>query len=85
MSPALALSYRDYAKQLMEYFVEQGKILYGDEFLVYNVHSMIHLADVVEVFGSLDGCSSFPFENHMQKLKGLSDLEGTQLLKLQNE
>ena len=26
VSPALALSYRDYAKQLMEYFAEQGKI-----------------------------------------------------------
>ena len=71
VSPALALSYRDYAKQLMEYFVEQGKILYGDEFLVYNVHSMIHLADIVEEFGSLDVCSSFPFENYMQKLKRL--------------
>lgn len=71
VSPALALSHSDYAKQLMEYFVEQGKLLYGDEFLVYNVHSMIHLADVVEVFGSLDACSSFPFENYIQKLKRL--------------
>ena len=71
VSPALAQSHKDYAKQLMEYFVEQGKLLHGDEFLVYNVHSMIHLADVVEEFGSLDACSSFPFENYMQKLKRL--------------
>ena len=69
--PRLAQLYRDYAKQLMEYFVEQGKILYGDEFLVYNVHSMVHLADEVKEFGSLDACSSFPFENYMQKLKRL--------------
>ncbi len=69
--PMLAQSHRDYAKQMMEYFVEQGKILYGDEFLVYNVHSMVHLADEVKEFGSLDACSSFPFENYMQKLKRL--------------
>ena len=69
--PMLSQSHRDYAKQLMEYFVEQGRILYGDEFLVYNVHSMVHLADEVKEFGSLDACSSFPFENYMQKLKRL--------------
>ncbi len=69
--PMLAQSHRDYATQMMEYFVEQGKILYGDEFLVYNVHSMVHLADEVKEFGSLDACSSFPFESYMQKLKRL--------------
>ena len=55
----------------MTYFVEQGRVLYGDEFLVYNVHSMLRLADVVGEFGSLDACSSFPFENWMQRLKRL--------------
>ena len=30
---------------------------------------MIHLADEVDTFGCLDACSSFPFENYMQKLK----------------
>ncbi|CAB4023105.1 Hypothetical predicted protein [Paramuricea clavata] len=67
----LALLHRPYAKQLMEYFVEQGKVLYGNEFQVYNVHSMIHLADEVQEYGSLDACSAFPFENYMQKLKRL--------------
>ena len=71
MCSEYARSYGDYAKQLMEFFVEQGKILYGDEFLVYNVHSIVHLADEVKEFGSLDACSSFPFENYMQKLKRL--------------
>ena len=67
--PSLAQSFKDYAKQLMQYFFDQSKFLYGDEFMVYNVHSMIHLADEVETFGSLDECSSFPFENYVQKLK----------------
>ena len=67
--PSLAQSFKGYAKELMKYFVEQSKFLYGDEFMVYNVHSMIHLADEVETFGCLDACSSFPFENYMQKLK----------------
>lgn len=58
ISPALAFSHRDYAKQLMKYFVEQGRVLYGDEFLVYNVHSMLHLADVVREFGCMQ---LFPF------------------------
>ena len=68
LCPRLALLHRPYAKQLMEYFVEQGKVLYGNEFQVYNVHSMIHLADEVQEYGSLDACSAFPFENYMQEL-----------------
>ena len=71
ISPTLASVHCAYAKQLMEYFVEQGIKLYGKEFPVYNVHSMIHLADDVAEYGSLDACSAFPFENYMQKLKRL--------------
>lgn len=34
-----------YAHDLLRYFAEKGAILYG-QFLVYNVHSLLHLAGV---------------------------------------
>ena len=69
--PGLALTHNGYAKELLKYFVEQGCNLYGPQFLVYNVHSMLHLAADVEVFGNLDQFSAFPFENYLHQLKRL--------------
>lgn len=69
VSPKLSENHRDYAHKLLEHFVTQARNLYGKEFLVYNVHAMLHLADEVKDHGSLDACSAFPFENYMQKLK----------------
>ena len=69
VSPRLAKEHTSFAHQLLEYFVKQGSVLYGDEFVVYNVHTLIHLAGEVVEHGSLDSCSAFAFENYMQKLK----------------
>ena len=41
--PSLAQVHRCYAHELLTYFVQQGSVLYGEEFLVYNRHSLIHL------------------------------------------
>ena len=71
ISPQLALLHNTYAKDLLRYFVEQGRYLYGPEFLVYNVHSMLHLAADALVFGNLDKFSAFPFENYLCQLKRL--------------
>ena len=70
-SSELSQNYLNFAQQLMEYFVQQAEVLYGKEFLVYNVHSMVHLANEVQKYGSLDACSAFVFENYMQRLKRL--------------
>ena len=70
-SPQLVQRYREYAHNLLVYFVSQCSHLYGDEFLVYNVHSMVHLAADVEELGSLDQYNAFMFENYLQHLKKL--------------
>jgi hypothetical protein len=49
--------------------VEQAGDIYGREFLVYNVHSLVHLSKEVELFECLDNSSAFIFENYMQVLK----------------
>jgi len=59
----------DYARKLLKQFVLEIPDLYASEFLVYNVHSLVHLADDAEKFGSLENVSAYPFENYMQFLK----------------
>lgn len=51
LSPALCAHYCDYADNLIGYFLEQLRTLYGVEEMVYNVHSLCHLADDVRRFG----------------------------------
>ena len=63
-------AYLDYARKLLEFFVKNCQHMYGDTFTVYNVHSLLHLADDVRYFNcSLNEISCFPFENYMQQLK----------------
>lgn len=69
VSPNFIRYHIDYAHQLLEYFVESGRNLYGEEFLVYNVHSLLHLTDDARTYGNLDNFSAFIFENYLQKLK----------------
>lgn len=71
LSPNSAVDHNCYSSQLMKYFVEKTKELYGDHFMVYNIHSMIHLSAEAMKFGCLDACSAFPFENFLGKLKRL--------------
>ena len=64
-------SHADYAKRRLRSFVDKARQLYGSEFLVYNVHSLIHIADDVKRYGPLDSYSAYPFENYLGQLKRL--------------
>ncbi|XP_078490295.1 uncharacterized protein LOC144746841 [Ciona intestinalis] len=69
ISPTLCKLHCDLAEQMLSNFVKDCKVYYGEEFLVYNVHSLLHLADEAKVYGCLECCSAFCFENYLQKLK----------------
>jgi len=69
ISPSLVSKYSEYAHKLLVHFVKECQWLYGNEFLVYNVHALIHLSPEAVKFGCLDNCSAFPFENYLQQIK----------------
>ena len=48
VSPVFCQMYADYAHSLLVLFVELTSGLYGCDFLVYNVHGLIHLAEDVK-------------------------------------
>ncbi|PAA88529.1 hypothetical protein BOX15_Mlig006167g1, partial [Macrostomum lignano] len=58
-----------YASQLLNHFISDCKTTYGSHMLVYNVHSLSHLANDCLRYGCLDNFSAFTFENFMQTLK----------------
>ena len=58
-----------FAKRLLISFIEKVKDMYGIEFLVYNVHSLVHLPDDVKKYGPLDKFSCFKYENYLRFLK----------------
>ena len=65
----LCQSHADYAHKLLVMFVEYASQLYGQEFVVYNVHCLVHLSDDVKNFGPLDKTSCFPYENYLKHVK----------------
>jgi hypothetical protein len=71
ISRSLYKTHADYAHRRLCAFIEQARILYGTEFIVYNVHGLTHISEDVKRFGPLDEHSAFPFENFLGHLKML--------------
>lgn len=61
--------YNDLANDILKQFVTQYPNLYGNEYVTYNVHGLIHLSDFVKIHGSLENFSSFKYENCLQIMK----------------
>ncbi|KAJ8680698.1 hypothetical protein QAD02_016485 [Eretmocerus hayati] len=69
----------NFAKQLLRFYVEQMRRLYGDHMLVYNVHNLLHLSDEVLRFGTLDNFSAIGFESYLYIMKKMLK-NGTNIL-----
>jgi len=67
----LYLTYNAYASDLLKYFVKCFGKLYGNQYISYNVHGLIHVAEDCKQHGILEDYSGFKFENHLQHLKKL--------------
>ncbi len=69
VSPTLVEKHSTYARSLLSYFVSRGRELYGKEFIVYNIHSMLHITDDAVQFNGLDNRSAFKFETCLHSVK----------------
>lgn len=63
--------YNEYTSSLLSHFVKTFSVIYGPQYVSYNVHGLVHIADDVKKYGPLDSFSAFQFENNMQFLKKL--------------
>ncbi|EFN67943.1 hypothetical protein EAG_06507, partial [Camponotus floridanus] len=68
-SPVLVNVMCDYAHELLLIFIRHSAVLYGNKFVVYNIHSLCHLSQECKDHGSLDNFSAFVFENFLKSLK----------------
>ncbi|XP_043476303.1 uncharacterized protein LOC122507574 [Leptopilina heterotoma] len=59
----------DYAQELIEYFITTFEIIYGKEYMSYNLHNLLHLCEDVKKYGPVDEFSAFKFENYMTTVK----------------
>lgn len=57
------------AENFLKIFVISSLNLYEEKFIVYNIHSLLHVCDDVKSFGRLDSYSCFKFESFLGHLK----------------
>lgn len=67
--PETCHTHNSIAKTLLNKFVHDYPYLYGEEYVGYNVHNLIHVADFVLIHGALDTFSAFKYENYLQFIK----------------
>lgn len=69
-SKNVSIEHANYAQLYLERFVKLSQELYGEEVLLLNMHSLIHLSDDVKNLKcSLNDISAFPFENKLGQVK----------------
>ncbi|KAE8741816.1 hypothetical protein FOCC_FOCC012648 [Frankliniella occidentalis] len=59
----------NWAEACIILFVRDSAKLFGKHFVVYNIHSLLHVVNDVRKYGMVDNFSAFPFENYLGKLR----------------
>lgn len=68
----IAIEKCDYARRFLKAFVSLVPAFYGEQFLIGNVHSLLHIADDVSFMQCpLSAINAFPFENTLGIIKKL--------------
>lgn len=57
------------AQKLLNEFVKNFSVVFGENSISHNVHNILHLSDSVKEFGVLSNFSAYDFENYLQILK----------------
>lgn len=57
------------AQNMLEKFVLDFTVIYGEDKISYNVHTLLHLSECVKQFGVVDSFSAYKNENFMLYLK----------------
>lgn len=68
-SRSLIAVHRESARKFIRLFIEHSVRIYGLAFVVYNVHSLLHLVDDCDVDTILEELSAFKFENKLKSIK----------------
>jgi len=69
-SKELALQKYEHAKHLLTQFVTIAPNLYGNQCLIGNMHSLIHIADDIQYMNCpMSNITAYPFENALEKIK----------------
>ena len=54
---------------LMQKVLDECRAVFGQGFLVYNVHAQLHFPEVARAHGSIDSVSAYPFESKLGQFK----------------
>ncbi|KAK3921798.1 Endoribonuclease YbeY [Frankliniella fusca] len=70
-SDSLIELYFGEARQFVELFVTYSSMVFGRQFVVYNVHSLLHLWEDVQRHGKLSAFAAYCFEGELAVIKSL--------------
>lgn len=79
VDPALVKDFAADADKLLRLFVEHSSKIYGQTFVVYNVHHLIHIVTECLLHGHLEAFSAFKFESFLGHMKNYLHAPGKTL------